>query len=246
MKPQGSARAGTTFPAMPQPRQHPAGHGHGGFSKPGAGSPPNPSATLPMYSPWQKEVILASPPRKPGLGLACVNGGKSKGQMQGLAGLLSWQPQHRARGCWVASRGHGPSPTPLTCRVEEWTGGHVPSHRLWLQQEHPARCRSAMPHPEHRVSSHSSHIHWRTSPSAAVGGRPLSCPAGLMASALPSHVLGWRDRAERCPPQPPSRVLWPLPAHAKARAGAGDPPIVPSPTSKSLRDDLGFALHPQE
>ena len=45
----------------------------------------------------------------------------------------------------------------------------------------------------------------------------------------------------------PSRwVVWPLPAHATARAEREDPPIVPSPSSKSLLDDLGFTLRSQE
>lgn len=108
------------------------------------------------------------------------------------------------------------------------------------------RCRLAMPHAEHGASSHSSHIHQRTAPGTAAGGKRLSCPSGRMASALPSRVLGWRGHAECCPPQAPSWVLWPLPARAKGRAGGGDPRISPPPTSKSLRDDLGFVHRSRE
>lgn len=82
----GSARAGTTFPAVPQPRQHPAGHGDGGFSRLRAGSPPDPTATLPEYFHWQKEVILASPPRNSGLGLLLMEG------KQGPNAGLGWAP----------------------------------------------------------------------------------------------------------------------------------------------------------
>lgn len=67
----GTPGSSTTFHVVPQPQQHPAGHGLCGFSEPGAGSPPDPTTTLPEYSHWQKEVFLASPLRNPGLGLAC-------------------------------------------------------------------------------------------------------------------------------------------------------------------------------
>lgn len=137
---------------------------------------------------WQKLVILAAPPRNPGLGLVCVNRGKDKDQRQGLAGLLSQQPQHRTRGCWELP---GDMAHLSPCWHGEWK-------RDW---------RSCL----------------------------LSCLAGQVAPARPPHA-----RAERCPPQAPSWVHWPLPAAPGPGQAEGTPSLSP-PTSESLQERSGFA-----
>lgn len=111
----GTPGSSTTFPVVPQPQQHPAGHGLCSFSESGAGSPPNPTTTLPEYSHWQKKVSLASPPRNPRLGLACL-------LMEG-----------KARTKWRAWLGSSPSSRSTGPGNAEWLPGdmaHLP-HR-WL------------------------------------------------------------------------------------------------------------------
>lgn len=194
-----------------------------------------PPTMLPKYPHWQMAVILASPPRNSALGLACLLWREKQGPNAGLSGAplpaATAQGQRMLGGCqgmWAISYTAG-------LQGARGTRVHILSHRLWLQQEHPVRCRSAMPHSEHHANTHSSHIHCRMAPGAAAGGGPLSCPAGWMASPLPPHMLGWRGHVERCPPKPPRQIFWPLLACATAKADRGIPTSCPLPLLNSYR-----------
>lgn len=198
------------FPAVPQP--HPASHGHRGFSEPGAGPPPNPTATLPEYSPRQKEAMLASPLRNPGLGLAwLLTEGKARTESRAWLGSY---PSIAAQGQGTLGGSQGTRPISYVTGFEggRGTGGQVRSAGSGCSRSIPQGADRPCPILSITRAAPARAVTRERPRALQLVADPSAGPG--VAPALPSHVLGWRGPAPDTDPASPAPTS---PSHGQGR-----------------------------